>query len=212
MHLSEHRKDAFIELINIAYSRAAASLSEITGRRIILDVPRLDLYSTRDLPDALSKFLPGEVATVHQIFTGPVPGDAMLLLNHGGAVTLTDMLTENQSRPGSLNASGREALMEVGNILLNAYLGVFGNLLQVRISFSVPRLHIQSLESFLRSLIVDNQEMRYVLVVYTTFSVIDKEVEGYLLMAMSVPSLDLLLSEIGKWEDRQGSIESAELS
>jgi chemotaxis protein CheC len=204
MDLNEHRKDALTELINIAYSRAAASLSEITGRRIILDVPRVELYSISDLPDALAKFLPSEVATVHQIFSGPVAGDAMLLLSYEGAVAFSDLLTENQPRSDSLNASAREGLTEVGNILLNACLGVFGNLLQVRVSFSVPRLHIQSLEAFLRSLTVDQYELRYALVVYTAFRLRDSAIKGYLVMALSVPSFDRLLVEVEKWENRQG--------
>jgi chemotaxis protein CheC len=207
MDLSELQKDALIELINIAFSRAAASLSDITGHRIILDVPRVDLYSVVDLPAALSRFLPGEVATVHQIFSGPVPGDAMLLFNYEGAVMLSDLLTENRSRSDSLNASAREALTEVGNILLNAYLGIFGDLLRVRISFSVPRLHLESLEAFLRSLIVDKQEMRYALVVYTAFRLREGAIKGYVVMALSVPSFERLIIELEKWEGRQGSNE-----
>ena len=165
------------------------------------------MYAVGDLPDALSRFLPGEVATVHQIFSGPVPGDAMLLFNYEAAVMLSDLLTENQSRSDSLNTSAREALTEVGNILLNAYLGIFGDLLQVRISFSVPRLHLESLGAFLRSLIIDKEEMWYALVVYTAFRLRDGLIKGYVVMALSVPSFDRLLAELEKWEDRQGKSE-----
>ena len=39
----------------------------------------------------------------------------------------------------NLDASGREVITEVGNIVLNACLGVFGNLLKVQVTFAVPR-------------------------------------------------------------------------
>src|SRR5262250_521528 len=145
MELTERQKDALSELINIAFSRTAASLSELTGHRVLLDVPEVAIFPISELAEELSKFLPAEVATVHQVFTGPVTGDALLLMNYDGAITLTELLTDERSRSDRLNLSAREVLTEVGNILLNACLGVFGNLLQVRVSFSVPRLHLETL-------------------------------------------------------------------
>jgi chemotaxis protein CheC len=53
---------------------------------------------------------------------------------------------------------------------------MFGNMLRVQVSFSVPRLHLESLSSVLRSLIIGKEELRYALVVYTTFRMRDSEV------------------------------------
>ena len=39
--ISEKQEDALKEVINIAFSRAGASLSELTGHRVNLDVPRI---------------------------------------------------------------------------------------------------------------------------------------------------------------------------
>src|SRR5687767_11393799 len=128
MQLNERQKDALAELINIAFSRTAASLSELTGYRVWLDVPKVGIYPVNELTARLSAFLPAEIASVHQVFTGPVTGDALLLLNYDGAVKLTELLTEESVHSQRLNESSREVLAEVGNILLNACLGVFGNL------------------------------------------------------------------------------------
>src|SRR5437868_6806247 len=167
MELTEQQKDALSELINIAFSRTAASLSELTGHRVLLDVPKVAIFPVGELSSALAEFLPAEVATVHQVFSGPVAGDALLLLNYDGAVTLADLLTDERMKSQRLNASAREVLTEVGNILLNACLGMFGNLLQVHVSFSVPRLHLETLDALLRSMKVESEELRYALVVYT---------------------------------------------
>src|SRR5690349_18384962 len=147
MELTEQQRDALSELINIAFSRTAASLSELTGHRVLLDVPKVAISPINELSAALAEFLPAEVATVHQVFSGPVTGDALLLLNYDGAVTLTDLLTAERVKSDRLNVSAREVLTEVGNILLNACLGMFGNLLQVHVSFSVPRLHLETLDA-----------------------------------------------------------------
>jgi len=205
MQLTERQNDALTELINIAFSRTAASLSELTGHRVLLDVPKVAIYPVSELATRLSEFLPAELASVHQVFTGPLTGDALLLLNYDGAVHLTDLLTDDSLRSRRLNESGREVLTEVGNILLNACLGVFGNLLQVRISFSVPRLHLETLTDMVRSLVIDKEELRYALVVYTAFRVRDSAISGYLVIALSVVSLDRLIQEVEKWEENQGN-------
>lgn len=204
MELSKQQKDALSELINIAFSRTAASLSELTGHRVLLDVPNVDIFPIGDLAKELAQFLPAEVATVHQVFTGPVTGDALLLLNYDGAITLTDLLTDERAKSDMLNTSAREVLTEVGNILLNSCLGMFGNLLQVHVSFSVPRLHLETLDALLRSLVIASEGLRYALVVYTAFRLRDSAVSGYLVIALNVASLDRLIQEAENWEERQG--------
>lgn len=204
MELSERQNDALTELINIAFSRTAAALSELTGHRVMLDVPQVSLHPISELPSELMKFLPAEIATVHQVFTGPLAGDALLLLNYDGAVMLTDLLTDEQARSQRLDESGREVLAEVGNILLNACLGVFGNLLQVRVSFSVPRLHLEKLDEVVTALVKDRDDVRYALVIYTSFRLRDSAVKGFLVIALSVASLDRLIQEVERWEERQG--------
>jgi chemotaxis protein CheC len=205
MQLTERQQDALTELINIAFSRTAASLSELTGHRVVLDVPNVAIYPVSELTAKLAAFIPAELASVHQIFTGTLTGDALLLLNYEGAVTLTDLLTDEAIHSNRLNESAREVLTEVGNILLNACLGVFGNLLQVRISFSIPRLHLETLNHLIKSLVIEKDELRYALVVYTAFRVRDSAISGYLVIALSVVSLDRLIQEVESWEERQGS-------
>jgi chemotaxis protein CheC len=204
MILTERQTDAVSELINIAFSRTGAALSELTGQRVMLDAPEVSLYPTAELPKALSKFVPGEVASIHQVFAGPIAGDALLLLNHDGAVQLTELLTDEQAPSNRLDESAREVLTEVGNILLNACLGMFGNLLDVRVSFSVPRLHLETLDELIESLISARVEPQYALVVYTAFQIRDSAVKGFLVMVLSVTSLDRLIHEVEAWEERQG--------
>ena len=204
MTFTERQRDAVAELINIAFARTGAALSELTGQRVILNAPEVWLHPTAELPATLAKFIPGEVASIHQVFAGPVAGDALLLLNHEGAVHLTDLLTDGQAPPSSrLDESAREVLTEVGNILLNACLGMFGNLLDVHVSFSVPRMHLETLEELLDSLLTGKGEPQYALVIYTAFDIRESAVRGFLVMVLSVASLDRLMQEVGAWEEHQ---------
>lgn len=196
MILSETQHDALVELINIAFGRAAASLSELTGHRVELDVPQVSVVPVSELSAALGGLIRGEVTSVHQIFSGPVAGDALLLLDYQGALNLVSLLTEEPPGERHLGAAEREVLTEVGNILLNACLGTFGNLLRVHISFAVPRLQLDSLEGLLDTLVIESTELRYALVVFTDFHLRDQKVGGYLMIVLGVASLDLLIQSI----------------
>lgn len=204
MKLTERQTDALAELINIAFARTGAALSELTGHRVILNPPEVAVYRTEELRGALAKFVPGDIASIHQVFAGPVAGDALLLLNYAGAVQLTDLLTDEEQPSVFLDESAREVLTEVGNILLNACLGMFGNLLNVHVTFSVPRLHLETLDELIDSTTSDKTEMHYALVVYTAFQVRDSSVKGFLVIVLSVGSLDRLIQEVDAWEAQQG--------
>uniref|UniRef100_A0A7C4VRN9 Chemotaxis protein CheC n=1 Tax=Desulfatirhabdium butyrativorans TaxID=340467 RepID=A0A7C4VRN9_9BACT len=201
MILTQEQQDALTELINIAFSKTAASLSDLTGHRVLLDVPKVDIIPIEDMNRKLGSFIQGEVATVHQIFTGTLAGDAMLVLNADGASMLVNLLT-GQERPGiRVDATGREVLTEIGNILLNACLGMFGNLLKVHVSFSVPRLFIEDLEAMMDTLVIGQDELRYALTVSTNFRVQGSAVEGYLVIVLGVVSLDQLIHAIERWAE-----------
>ena len=204
MKLTERQRDALSELINIAFARTGAALSELTGHRVLLNPPEVAVYRTQEVRGALAKFVPGDVASIHQVFVGPVAGDALLLLNYEGAVQLTDLLTDEHQHSAYLDESAREVLTEVGNILLNACLGMFGNLLNVHVTFSVPRLHLETLDELIANLTTDKTEMHYALVVYTAFQIRDSSVKGFLVIVLSVDSLDRLIQEVDAWEAQQG--------
>lgn len=203
MKLTERQNDALSELINIAFARTGAALSELTGHRVLLDPPEVAVYRTEELRPALAKFVPGDVASIHQVFAGPVAGDALLLLNYAGAVHLTELLTDGHKPSSYLDESAREVLTEVGNILLNACLGMFGNLLNVHVTFSVPRLHLETLDELIDSTTSDKTDMHYALVVYTGFQIRDSSVKGFLVIVLSVDSLDRLIQEVDAWEAHQ---------
>src|SRR6185369_11380735 len=171
MVLTEQQTDAVTELINIAFARTGAALSDLTGQRVLLEPPTVSVHLTSELNGELARFVPGEVAWIHQIFDGPVAGDALLLLNYDGAVQLTELLTDHANNSQRLDESAREVLTEVGNILLNACLGVFGNVLHVHVGFSVPRLRLDSVEELIRWLKEGQNETRYALVVFTKFQI-----------------------------------------
>jgi chemotaxis protein CheC len=205
--LTDQQTDALTELINIAFARTGAALSDLTGQRVLLEPPTVALHLASELDSELSRFVPGEVAWIHQVFDGAVAGDALLLLNYEGAVKLTELLTDDSNSSTRLDESAREVLTEVGNILLNACLGVFGNILRVHVGFSVPRLRLDTVEELVLWLQQKEQgQLRYALVVFTKFQIRDSQVNGFLVLVLNMTAFDRLVSEIDEWVAEEGHV------
>lgn len=203
MELTLNQKDALSELINIGYGRAAGALSELTGYRINLEAPQVAMYDIGDVGPMLAKFVEGDVASVNQVFSGPVAGNALLLLDEKAALMLTELLTGERSASRTFDANAREVITEVGNILLNACLGVFGNMLQIQVSFAVPRIQVEGIDGVLKSITIDSEELKYALMILTRFRLRASNVNGYLVIILGITSLDRLLTELQRWEERQ---------
>jgi chemotaxis protein CheC len=202
--LTSVQQDALVELINIGFGRAAASLSKLTGHRVQLQVPEITMCPIEQMATHLRPLLQNEeVASVHQIFSGPVEGDALLVLDQNSAAILKELLTNEPALPLEIDRSAREVLTEIGNILLNACLGTFGNLLKVQVSFSVPHLALETLEGIVGSIAVGRQGLRYALIVHAAFRLRDSSLTGYLVIVLGVASIERLIRALESWEADQ---------
>jgi chemotaxis protein CheC len=206
VNLTESQRDALVELLNIGFGRAGASLSKLTGQRVLLDVPEVSIHPVAQLDHSLGKVTATKVASIHQVFTGPVGGDALLILDPVAASTLKELLTDEPALPLELDTSSREVLTEVGNILLNACIGTFGNLLKVPVSFSVPDIDVASLRTVMQRMVEGGDVMRYALVVTAGFRLRDAEVTGYVVIVLTVQSLTKLLIALEDWIRREDKV------
>ena len=121
-----------------------------------------------------------------------------------GAAMLKELLTNEPALPLAIDASAREVITEVGNILLNACLGTFGNLLNVQVSFSVPHLSIESVGAHPR--VAADQSARASLRAGRARRVPAARrarCTGYLVIVLSVASLDRLIRAVEDWEQTQ---------
>jgi len=197
--LNENQSEALAELINLAFGLTGAKLSEISGHRLVLTPPVVASHRIGDLARGLDVFASGEVVSVHQAFSGPFSGRAILFLNRDGALTLSHLLSEEHLQGQLLDTSTDEILCEIGNMLLSACLGVFGNLLQIHVNFSVPQLHQDSFPEFLASLAVTPNDLQYAVVINSLFRVRENGVDRPLAIILGISSLEQLAQAIDQW-------------
>jgi chemotaxis protein CheC len=161
---------------------------------VVLDVPQISILSIHDLSGVMSSMY-SDLAAVEQQFSGGLHGDVVLIMDLDVASVFIDLLSGGPGVSRQLTFSDREALLEVGNILLNAYIGSFGNLLKTQVNVSIPLLHMHSLEKLL-TMIEDEGKNPYVLLVKTKFLLNNGSVVGHVALIIEADSLDDLFQSI----------------
>lgn len=198
MLLTERQKDAIAEVINISFSRAAKSLNELTGSRVLISVPRIELVEIDKLNDVLNDYIKDEVTTIHQIFNGAIEGDALLVFDRESSKNLVNILLNEEGYYDEINESMKEVIIEVGNIVLGACLSMFGNLLKVQLKFSVPKIALDSIREMLKTFEFEENEIKYALIIFMEFHLEGKDIKGFLVLIMGVTSLEKFIEEINK--------------
>jgi chemotaxis protein CheC len=204
MELSDFHQDALKELINIGYGRAAGSLSELMGHRVTVGVPEVSLHSVEEIGPILETTLSSYVANVTQRFSGPVSGNALLVLDEESAKTLACLVGKTPTAVRTFDENAKEIITEVGNILLNACLGAFGNILQIHVGLSVPSLQFDRAARVMYNVPGEaGKSSSHGLLVHTRFHVKAADVDGFLIIALGLASFDRLMLELEKWSQRE---------
>ena len=123
--LTELQQDAMAELLNIGMGRAASVLSEMVGEEVLLSVPFVDLMSRREAAGLLMEKACDRIVAVLQKFSGLCWGDTMLVFPEEKSLELVRCLfKDTDTTPLEIMTEmEQEALMEIGNIILNSCIG-----------------------------------------------------------------------------------------
>lgn len=138
LNLSDAEQDALQELFNIGMGRAAASMERMLGTEIYLSVPFLTLLSASNAATLIETPGHAEVSTVRQAFSGPFSGTALLIFPETNCIELIRTLVDDSVPLETFGELEQDSLLEIGNIVLNACLGSFANLMQKEIEFELP--------------------------------------------------------------------------
>lgn len=196
--LPEAHLDALREVANIGAGHAATALSQMTGRRISINVPRLEITPLAEVAELFSEPDATLVAVLMQVL-GDVTGRALLVLPRDSGFRLAEMLV--RSPPSSVDSLGEmesSAIKETGNIVCAAYMNALSDFLGMIILLSVPSLLVDERAAVLAQAnggLWDENEM--VVSLETRFAVDHQAaVEGYFLLLPDFASLQAMLRSI----------------
>ncbi len=194
MPLTPTNQDALAHLMQPAFARASAALSTLLGQPIELHAPDVRVLRLNELPAFLATGLNGELINIHMTVEGALKGAAALLFSAQSAAEFIHLLTGQRASPQSLTISQREALHEVGNILLNACLGHLGNQLGAKLTYNLPHLDIDNLGMLLAHFPAATHKNRRVILARSVFQLKIGSASGYIIIILDKASLNRLLS------------------
>ena len=126
--------------------RAAGALGELTGQRVELAVPEVRLISAAEFAAQLSGR--DSICGVTQRLSGALETSAMLLFAEENSLEIVRRMLERLVSHEVLSELHRDAITEVGNIMLNACVGSIARSLGVVIRVDPPEFCLGPRESF----------------------------------------------------------------
>lgn len=203
MEWNETQSDAFAELLNSGFGQAATVLSGLTGRRVTMAPPKATLSSLDELSTEISQELGGRVACVNQPFEGPISGHALLLMQEAAAKQLAQLLGALEKPDAEIDAMARDAITELGNILLNACLAVFDRGFGVAVVFARPVTTLTLVHEVLAGLPTEGRgQKNRVVRVQTRLALADTNVAGLVVVVPALTAIERINVELQKWGDR----------
>ena len=135
--------DALREIANIGAGHAATALSELTARRIMVDVPEVRVIRLEAVGELVGD--PGQVVSAVIVkLEGDVTGRTLQIFPARTASLLASMLLRGRERrfPQDFGLLERSALKEIGNIIVGAYLNALEHFVNLPLRMSIPALAI----------------------------------------------------------------------
>lgn len=197
--LSAKEVDALKEVANIGAGHAATALSQLTGRRVMIDVPAVTLCPIEEAAAAIGDS-ETVVAAILMHVLGDLTGRSLLLFQREGALQLTDMLLNREA--GETKIFGeleQSSLKETANILTGAHLKALSDFLGLMLIPSVPSLVVDLCAAILSTTYLNfGQDRDRVIILDTRFRFEpgERSMSGHLVLLPDPGSLRIIFEAI----------------
>lgn len=182
--------DALTELVNMGVSRAATSLREMVGEQVFLSVPSVAVTTPARAAELIGERDASVLIAVRQGFQGDFSGSALLIFPEKNSLELVRAVAGDHLSLEDILELEQEALAEIGNVILNGCMATIANLLQRRLTISLPEILTGSATELFNKTPSPLGEV--VLFIHIDFTIRGRELSGYVAMMMDLPSLEAL--------------------
>jgi len=195
--LSEIQKEALLELLNIGVNESTNILSEILNVEIDLQIPSIKIISADKLIEELQEVGKENYSAVNMEFRNSFSGVSQLVFSQDSANKLVDVFTRQVLGNGDFDEIKAGALIEIGNIILNAILATFSNALEHEFQFYVPVFFENYKKEFFE------QREKYigevVLLGKTLFNIEQYHISGDIILYFNIKSFNYFVNLIDQY-------------
>lgn len=193
MKLTDIQADALEELGNIGAAHAATTLSQMLMSNIEMDVPAVDII---DIAQFYKTVGDEKVALVVFRIKGEVEGEGfvVMMMPLASAIRMTNTMLGMGDTEREINEMDESAIIEIGNIMVSAFLDATAGLLGIVMLPSPPSLCIDMGHAGLEALIAEvATETNDVVVFRTKLTAGQYAIDGTILMFLTPEMLGNLL-------------------
>jgi len=196
MEFDAAQMDSLQELANIGAAHSATTLSQMVSSRIDMSVPEINVVDI----SKVGEFLTDELTTM-VIFElqGDVPHGGYLVLHfpRESAIRTANILLGSQNEDHPLNEMDQSAILEVGNIMISAFLGASSDLLGFMMLPSPPFLVVDMAHAAITSLIAQmTVEVDNVILFHIKLNSPEQKISGNILIFLEITMLEKVASRL----------------
>ena len=189
MKLSAVQADAIQELGNIGAAHAATTLSQMLSSTVSMSVPAIKAVDLSELGNHI-----GDESAAMVVFElqGEIPhgGFIIFYITRESAMRLTNTMLGMTDMDRAFNEMDQSALLEVGNIMVSAFLDATAELLGFIMLPSPPALSIDMAHAAMESLIAQlGEEVDEVLLFSTELICEEHKIDSDIIMLPEISTL-----------------------
>lgn len=196
--------DALGEIFNIGVGLAADVLSQMVRETVSLSVPVVEMVSHEQANSYYLQRVKRPLCAIRQTYVGEVTTEAILMFPEENSLELVRAMVGNDVSAEELSDMERDAMAEIGNIILNAVISSMSTTLGLAFDGSLPEVSIIDAEGIFNEAIDRSQagaELSTVLALTIDFELATRQVNGYLAFLLDIPSGEKLRARIARYID-----------
>lgn len=204
MSANLNKEDVLKELFNIGVGQAASTLSEIIDKKIVLKVPDVKILNLQQGKKELDAFLQNVAAGAVMVssisFDRQLQGRISLVFPAEKMHRFIDLcLHEEHDTDAVMDFTDIDfdTIKEIGNILMNAIIGELSNNIHIPVEYTLPEVGI--LDNARAEAFVNEEAYHLVVLMYISFDIEGTEIEGAIVINMTLKSLDDVMDTIENW-------------
>lgn len=201
MHLNEVQLDLLKEVFNLGVGRAAASLSALINNKyeVTLSLPKVEFITIDEMIKSLKIESENKIATISQKYSGAFSGTAHVIYSHTSSLRLVSLMLGSTVPHQIVSELEEDALMEIGNILINSYLNSLGHMLNEEIETDLPQILTGTPHEVFMELGTSATDK--IAFIKSDFNIDEKNMKSHISLFLETNHLNKLLELINEYND-----------
>jgi chemotaxis protein CheC len=186
--LTPRERGLLVEMFNIGVDEAAASLSRLVKQRLTLSVLEVEFQSVSRLAQHFNEDC--SMCSVSQHMSGPFDAQGMLLFTEQGSLEVVRRMLGSDMSDETLAELHQEALLEIGNIVLNACIGSISRIMETTFNIDPPQLKLGNARYLIPATAGATQDAA--LLIRISLELSDSATSGHIVFLLETVSLSQL--------------------